>query len=217
MEGLLRDIRYAARSLRKRPAFSLLVVLVLAVAIAANSSIFSIVNAVILKPLSFKDPDQLVWIWAQRKTVSRAFFSIPNFIDTRDQNQTLAEVAPFAIWPANLTGQGEAERLQGVRISANAMQMLGVEAAAGRALAPDDDNPNNTRVVMLSYGLWQRRFGGTSEVLGKTLTLNGDSYTIVGVLPPALSFPTRRLRSWSPCGWIRIRVEPNGVQIFCDL
>jgi hypothetical protein len=136
MEGLLGDIRYSVRALRKRPAFSLLVISVLAVAIAANSSIFSIVNAVILKPLSFKEPNQLVWIWATRKTASRAFFSIPNFIDTRDQNQTLAEVAPLAIWPANLTGQGEAERLQGVRISANAMQMLGVEAAAGRALVP---------------------------------------------------------------------------------
>ena len=189
MEGLLRDIGYSVRSLRKRPAFSLLIVLVLAVAIAANSSIFSIVNAVILKPLSFKEPDQLVWIWAQRKTVSRAFFSIPNFIDTRDQNQTLAEVAPFAIWPANLTGQGEAERLQGVRMSANAMQMLGVEAAAGRILVPDDDNPNNTRVVMLSYGLWQRRFGGSNEVLGRTLTLNNDSYTIIGVLPQRFVIP----------------------------
>jgi len=189
MEGLLRDIRYSVRSLRKRPAFSLLVVFVLAVAIAANASIFSIVNAVILKPLSFKEPDRLVWIWATRKTVSRAFFSIPNFVDTRDQNQTLAEVAPFAIWPANLTGQGEAERLQGVRMSANAMQMLGVEAAAGRALVPDDDNSNNTRVVMLSYGLWQRRFGGASDVLGKPLTLNGDSYTVVGVLPPRFVIP----------------------------
>ena len=189
MEGLLRDIRYSIRSLRKRPGFSLVVVLVLALAIAASSSIFSIVNAVILKPLSFKEPDQLVWIWATRKTVSRAFFSIPNFIDTRDQNQTLAEVAPFAIWPANLTGQGDPERLQGLRLSANAMQMLGVEAAAGRTLVPDDDNSNNTRVVMLSYGLWQRQFGGTSEVLGKTLTLNGDSYTVVGVLPSRFVIP----------------------------
>src|ERR1700752_4020759 len=151
MKGLLRDIRYSVRSLRKRPVFSVLVVLVLAMAIAATSSIFSIVNAVILKPLSFREPNQLVWIWATRKTVSRAFFSIPNFIDTRDQNQTLAEVAPLAIWAANLTGKGEAERLQGVRISANALKMLGVDTAAGRALAPDDDNPNNPRVVMLSY------------------------------------------------------------------
>ena len=108
MEGLLKDVRYSLRGLRKRPGFTLLVVLVLAFAIAANSSIFSIVNAVILKPLSFKDPDQLVWIWATRKSVNRAFFSIPNFIDTRHQNETLAEVAPLAIWPANMTGQGEA-------------------------------------------------------------------------------------------------------------
>ena len=198
MEGLLRDIRYSVRSLRRRPAFSLIVVLVLAIAIAANSSIFSIVNAVILKPLSFKEPNQLVWIWATRKTVSRAFFSIPNFIDTRDQNQTIAELAPFAIWPANLSGQGEAERLQGVRMSANAMQMLGVEPAAGRTLTPDDDNPNNTRVVMLSYGLWQRRFGGTPDVLGKSLTLNGDSYTIVGVLPPRFVIPNAEIEIMVP-------------------
>lgn len=209
MEGLLRDIRYSVRSLRKRPAFSLLVVLVLAVAIAANSSIFSIVNAVILKPLSFKEPDQLVWIWAKRKTVSRAFFSIPNFIDTRDQNETLAEVAPFAIWPANLTGQGDAERLQGLRISANAMQMLGVEAAAGRMLVPDDDNPNNTRVVVLSYGLWQRRFGGTSDVVGKPLTLNNDSYTIIGVLPPRFVIPNAETEIMVP---LRMDQDPRRTE-----
>lgn len=189
MEGLLKDILYSIRGLRKRPGFTLLVVLVLAVAIAGNSSIFSIVNAVILKPLSFKDPDQLVWIWATRKGVNRAFFSIPNFIDTSAQNQTLAELAPFAIWPANLTGQGEAERLQGVRISANALQMLGVQPVAGRTLTPEDDNPNNDRVLMLSYSLWQRRFGGTTDTLGKTLTLNGDPYTVVGVLPPRFVIP----------------------------
>src|SRR5262249_2671201 len=147
---------------------------------------------------SFKEPNQLVWVWATRKTVSRAFFSIPNFVDTRDQNRTLAEVAPFAIWPANLTGQGEAERLQGVRISANAMQMLGVEAAAGRALAPNDDNADSARVVMLSYGLWQKRFGGTNDVLGKTLTLNGDPYTIVGVLPPRFVIPNAEIEILVP-------------------
>jgi len=187
--GLLKDIHYSIRGLRKRPGFTLLVVLVLAFAIAANTSIFSIVNAVILKPLSFRDPDHLVWIWATRKNVNRAFFSIPNFIDTRDQNQTLAEVAPLAIWPANLTGQGEAERLPGVRISANGLQMLGVQAAAGRTLVSEDDNPNSARVVMLSYSFWQRRFGGTSEALGKTLTLNGDPYTVIGILPPRFVIP----------------------------
>ena len=209
MEGLLKDIRYSVRGLRKRPGFTLLVVLVLALAIAANSSIFSIVNAVILKPLSFRDPNQLVWIWATRKNVNRAFFSIPNFIDTRDQNQTLAEVAPLAIWPANLTGQGEAERLQGVRISANALQMMGVEAAAGRALLPDDDNPNNARVVMLSYSIWQRRFGGSSETLGKTLTLNGDPYTVVGILPPRFVIPNAETEIMIP---LRMDQDPRRTE-----
>ena len=197
MEGLLKDIRYSLRGLRKRPGFTLLVVLVLAFAIAANTSIFSIVNAVILKPLSFKDPDQLVWIWATRKSVNRAFFSIPNFIDTRDQNQTLAEVAPLAIWPANLTGQGEAERLPGVRFSANGLHMLGVQAAAGRALVPEDDNPNSARVVMLSYSLWQRRFGGTAKRWQ-------DPYAQRRPLHSSWSsaarfvFPMPRLKSWFP-------------------
>lgn len=209
MEGLFRDIRYSVRSLRKRPVFSLLVVLVLGLAIAANSSIFSIVNAVILKPLSFKEPNQLVWIWATRKTVSRAFFSIPNFIDTRDQNQTLAEVAPFAIWPANLTGQEQAERLQGIRMSANAMQMLGVDAVAGRALVPDDDNPTNSRVVMLSYNLWQRRFGGSREALGKPVTLNGEAYTIVGVLPPRFVIPNAETEIVVP---LRITEDPRRTE-----
>ena len=209
MEGLFKDIRYSIRGLRKRPGFTLLLVLVLAIAIAANSSIFSIVNAVILKPLSFKDPDQLVWIWATRKNVNRAFFSIPNFIDTRDQNQTLAEVAPLAIWPANLTGQGEAERLPGVRISANALQMLGVQAAAGRALVPEDDNPNSARVVMLSYSLWQRRFGGTSEALGKTLTLNGDPYTVIGILPPRFVIPNAETEIMVP---LRMDQDPRRTE-----
>lgn len=209
MEGLLKDIHYSVRGLRKRPGFTLLVVLVLAFAIAANSSIFSIVNAVILKPLSFKDPNELVWIWATRKNVNRAFFSIPNFIDTRDQNQTLAELAPLGIWAANLTGQGEAERLLGVRISANALQMLGVQAAAGRALVPEDDNPNSARVVMLSYSLWQRRFGGTSEALGKTLTLNGDPYTVIGILPPRFVIPNAETEIMIP---LRMDQDPRRTE-----
>ena len=101
MEAVVKDISYSVRGLIKRPGFTGLIVLVLALAIAASSSIFSIANAVMLKPLSFKDPNQLVWIWATRKNVSRAFFSIPNFSDTNKQNHTLAEVAPLAIWGVN--------------------------------------------------------------------------------------------------------------------
>src|SRR5215471_13920546 len=106
MQNLMQDIRFGVRRVIKRPLFSILVVLVLGLAIGANSSVFSVVNAVLLRPLAFKDPNQLVWVWATRKSVSRAFFSIPNFIDIRDQNQSFGEVVPFAIWGANLTGSG---------------------------------------------------------------------------------------------------------------
>jgi putative ABC transport system permease protein len=209
MDAMLHDIRYGFRGLIKRPGFTALVVLVLGFAIAANSSIFSIVNAVLLKQLPFKDPDRLVWVWATRKNVSRAFFSIPNFIDTRDQNSTLGEVAPFAIWGATLTGQGEAERLQGVRIAANAFRMMGVEAAAGRTLDAEDDNATNARVAVLSYGLSQRRFGGASQAIGQTLALNGDLYTVVGVLPPRFVIPNAEVEVAVP---LRMDTDPRRTE-----
>ena len=209
MDAMLQDIRYGFRGLIKRPGFTALVVLVLGLAIAANSSIFSIVNAVLLKQLPFRDPDRLVWVWATRKNVSRAFFSIPNFIDTRDQNSTLSEVAPFAIWGATLTGQGEAERLQGVRIAANAFRMMGVEAASGRTLDAEDDNPSNARVAVLSYGLSQRRFGGPSQAIGQTLALNGDLYTVVGVLPPRFVIPNAEVEVAVP---LRMDTDPRRTE-----
>src|SRR5262249_32292914 len=118
-------------------------------------------------------------------------FSIPDLIDYRDQSRTLEQMAAFTIWGANLTEQGDPERPQGMRISANAFGTLGVEAAVGRTLLPEDDKPGSQRVVVLSYGLWQRRFGAARDLIGKTLKLNGESYTVVGVLPPDFIFPLR--------------------------
>src|SRR5262249_47452593 len=117
--------------------------------------------------------------------------TLPDFIDYRDQNQTLDGITAFANWSANLTDAGDPERLSGLRISANAFQMLGVEAVAGRALRAEDDTPGNQRVVVLSYGLWQRRLGADPQLIGKNMILNGDSYAIVGVLPPQFFFPIR--------------------------
>jgi predicted permease len=186
---MLNDLRYALRTLAKTPGFSVFAILTLAVGIGANSAIFSVVNGVLLKQLSYKDPEQLAWIWATRKDVSRAFYSIPNFIDTREQTQTIDKLIAFATWGANLTGRDETERLQGIRISAEAFQVLGVEAAAGRPLQPEDAKGNAGRVVMVSHALWQRHFGGDLSILGRTLVLNGDVYTVVGILPPDLVVP----------------------------
>ena len=162
LADLWQDLRYGARMLWKRPVFTSMAVLTLGLGIGANTAIFSLVDAVVLRPLPFKEAERLVWIWATRTDRDKAFYSIPNFIDTRERVRSFDEIGAFAIWGANLTAQGEPERLQGIRISAQAFQSLGVEAVAGRTLVAEDDAPDKPRVVMLSYGLWRRRFGADS-------------------------------------------------------
>jgi len=190
IELLLQDLRYGLRMLGKNLGFTITAVLALAIGIGANTAIFSLVNTILLRPLAFKDADQLVWIWSRRVDRDKAFFSVADFIDHRDQNQTLERmIAIDPSWGVNLIDRGEPERLQGVRISAEAFQMLGVEAAVGRALVPEDGQPGSARVVVISYGLWQRRFGSDRSWIGNSLTLNDNSYTLVGVLPPTFIIP----------------------------
>lgn len=191
MGDLWQDLRYGLRTMRTQPVFTGVAVLALALGIGGNTAIFSLVNTILLRQLPFQQPEQLMWVSARRSDSGKYPFTLPDFIDYRDQNQGLAGIAAFANWSANLTANGDPERLQGLRISANAFQMLGVEAVVGRALLPADDTPGQQRVVVLSYGLWQRRFGADPQLMGKTLTLNGASYTVVGVLPPQFFFPIR--------------------------
>ena len=166
--------------------------LTLALGIGANTAVFSLVNSILLRQLPFRQPEQLVWVSSRRPDPGKYSFTLPDFIDYRDQNRSLSGIAAYANWSANLTDRGEPERLQGLRISANAFEMLGVEAVAGRALLPADDAPGQQHVVVLSYGLWRRRFGADPQLVGKKLTLNGASYTVVGVLPPQFFFPITR-------------------------
>jgi hypothetical protein len=203
---LWQDLRYGARMLLKNPGFTLTAVLMLALGIGANTAIFSLVDAVALRPLPFRDSERLVWIWATRTDRDKAFYSIPNFIDTRERSRSFDEIAAFANWGANLTAQGEPERLRGIRVSAHAFQMLGVEAAAGRTLVAEDDAPDKPRVVMLSYGLWQRRFGAERGVIGQPLTLNGDVYTVVGVLAPHFTIPNAEIELATP---LRMETDPR--------
>src|SRR3954447_6141546 len=167
------DLKYAYRTLLKTPGFTLFAVLTIALGIGANSAIFSVVNGVVLKPLQYRQANRLVWIWSTRKDVNRAFFSIPNFVDTRSQNRTLDEMFGVATWGVNMVGTGDTERLQGMRMSGGAFQALGVQPVFGRTLQAADEQENAPLVVMLSYGLWQRQFGGDGNVLGRTLPLSG--------------------------------------------
>jgi len=189
MDTRLIDLRDAVRALRVRPGFSAAAVLTLALGIGANTAVFSVVDALLLRPLPFRDPSRLVWVWSTRTDRDKAFFSIPNFIDTRAQNRTLEETAALANWGANLLEGGEAERLQGIRISPGALDMLGVEALRGRVFTDADGRPGSPRVVLLSHALWKSRFGGDPALVGRTITLSGDSHTVLGILPPTFLIP----------------------------
>ena len=192
------DLKFALRQLRKSPGFTSVAILTLALGIGLNTAIFSVVNAVLLKPPPYKNPEQLVWIWSTRKNVPRAFYSIPNFNDTRAQSQTISEWIAFSSWGANLRGPNETERLQGIKISSGALQNLGVVAAAGRIFISNDEKPDSARVIMVSYGAWQRRFGGDPGIIGSTQILNGDSYTVIGVLPPGTVIPNAEVDVIAP-------------------
>ena len=189
MGSLLKDIRLAIRTFANSPAFAVITIVTLGLGIGANTAIFSMVNAVIVQQLPFKDPDQLVWIWSSRTDRDKAPFSIPDFLDLKERNGSLERMVALNDWNANLTNSGDPERLLGVRVSADMFEMFGVNAFIGRTLIPQDDNPDSQRVVVLTHGLWNRRFGSDAGLVGQTITLNGDSYTVVGILPPNFIFP----------------------------
>jgi predicted permease len=185
------DLRYSIRMLRKAPGFSVAMIFTLALTIGANAAIFSVVQAVLLRQLPFEEPDRLMAIWSRRVDGSRGPLNIPDFIDVRDRNRTFEQFAGFAAWSPSLTSQGDAERLPGVRTTANVFRVLGVSAAVGRTLVPDDDRPGAGRVVVVTDGLWRRRFGGELAIVGRSILLDGVPYTVVGVLPPGFFFPIR--------------------------
>jgi len=189
--NLYKELQYAARSLRKKPAFALVTIITLALGIGATTAVFSVVNSVLLRPLPFRDPDQLVWVWSRRPDNNRAPFSLPDFLDHRDQNQTLLEIAAFSNIGLSLSGLEKTERLQGLRVSANLFQLLGVNASYGRLMVPQDDEPGQRHVVVLTYECWLRRFAGDSQLVGKTLSLNGESYSVIGILPRGFPLPLR--------------------------
>ena len=199
METLWQDLRYGARVLLTTPAFSVVAVLALALGIGANTAMFSVVNAVLLRPLPYGEPDRLVKInhWEGRKNTESAV-SPPGFVDYRDQSQSFDSMSAVYLGNTalNFSEQGEPERLSGGRVSANFFQTLRVEPLLGRAFAPEEDRPGSNRVVILSHSLWQRRFGGVPDVVGKEITLNGQAYTVIGVMPATFQWKTDDL--WRP-------------------
>jgi putative ABC transport system permease protein len=184
------DLRHAWRAVRAHALFAATVILILSVAIGANAAVFALLNAALLSPLPFRDPSRLVTVQQTGPGSAPEPLSLPDFRDLRDGNRTFETLAATFQWSANLTG-GEAERVQGMKASASFFSMLGARAALGRTLAPDDEQGSGAKVIVLTHGFWMRRFGGSRSAVGQSVILNGDAYTIVGVLPALFITPVR--------------------------
>jgi putative ABC transport system permease protein len=200
LADLLQDLRYAARILWKNPGFTAVAVIALALGIGANTAIFSVVNTVLLRPLPYKIPEQLVLVWedATKHGYPRDTPAVANYIDWRDQNSVFTGMAAIADTNFNLTRAGDPESLKGREVSATLFPLLGVEPQVGRVFAAAEDQPGSDRVVVLSHRLWQRRFGGDPTIVGRVLTLNDEGYTVVGVMPARFQFPANDDDLWVP-------------------
>ena len=200
METLLKDIRYAVRGLVKRPGFTVIALLTLALGIGANTAIFSVVNAVLLRPLPFRDPEQVVIVWEDA-----SFAGFPhntpapaNYIDWKNQNQSFSDMAASAEVSFNITGDGDPERVTAFAVTHNFFPLFGVQPLLGRSFLPEEDRPGGNKVIVLSYSLWQSRYGGDTHVLNRDIQLNGVKHTVVGVMPASFQFLESEVRLWVP-------------------
>jgi putative ABC transport system permease protein len=191
MDTFLNDIRYAVRNLLKRPAFTLVAAITLALGIGANTAIFSSVYALLLKPLPFPELDRVVAVWDSypSKGVVRNEVAMANYLDWRAQNQSFEQVALYTWWTANLTGTGAPERIQGMVVTANFFDALGVKPIMGRTFTEEENQTGKDAVVIVTNNVWQRRFGGDPNILGKTITLDSVASTVIGVMPEKFSYP----------------------------
>jgi putative ABC transport system permease protein len=191
MDGFLNDVRYAIRNLVKRPAFTLIAAITLALGIGANTAIFSSVYALLLKPLPFPELNRVVTVWDTYpgRGVRRNEVAMANYLDWRAQNQSFEQLALYRWWTANLTGIEPPERIQAFLSTANFLDTLGVKPAMGRSFTEEENQPGKNAVAIITHDFWQRRFGGDPNIVGKPITLDGTVRTIVGVMPEKFAYP----------------------------
>jgi predicted permease len=191
MDSVLQDLRYASRTLLKKPVFTAVVMLTLALGISANAAIFSVVNAVVLRPFPFAAPERLVFVWEAQpqRGLSSMFAAPPNYADWREQSASFEEMAAYQGNDFFLAQEEEPLRVRGAQVSASLFPLLQVAPALGRAFSPEEDRPGGDKVVLLSHGLWRGRFGADPALVGQAVTINGEGYMVVGVMPPHFKFP----------------------------
>ena len=197
--GIGRDVRHALRMLVRTPAFSTIAILTFAVGIGANTAIFSVVDGVLLRALPYPDSDRITMVWVdnRREKIKEDINSYPNYRDWRDQNQSYAQLAAYSETAFALTGAGEPERLFGAQVTTNFFDVIGLKPAMGRLFTTANETEGQDAIVLISHGLWQRRFGGAPDVVGKTMTLSTRVYEIIGVMPPEMRWP-ERAELWKP-------------------
>ena len=203
---LWQDIRYGARMLLKNPGVTFIVIIALALGIGANTAIFSVINSVLIRPLPYEESERLVFLNEKSPVLDEMSISYPNFTDWRNQNQTFEKMGVYNRASYNLTGGGEPERIVTGQVSADLFSVLRVNAAHGRVFTNDEDKPGGAPVVVLSHGLWQRRFGGQTSILGQAITLNNKSYTVIGIMPESYLYPSR-VEMWVPVGQLSDQVS----------
>ncbi|HKF54525.1 MAG TPA: ABC transporter permease, partial [Blastocatellia bacterium] len=200
MDVILQDLRYGIRKLAKNPGFTAVVVLALALGIGANTAIFSVVNAILLHPLAFKDPGRIAMVWMDNRKlgVDQDWHSYLNFLEYKNGSQTFEDIAAFNDRSFNLTGAGDPIRVLGAWATASLFPLLGVDPILGRAFTSDEEEPGRDLVVVLSHGLWQRRFGADPQIIGQQISLNGKNRTVIGVMPASFRFPDKDAELWVP-------------------
>ena len=216
MEILVQDLRYTVRMLLKKPAFTAIVVLALAIGIGANTAIFSVVNAILLRPLPYKDFDRISMIWMDNPKlgVKEDWHSYPNYVDYKQQNQVYEDMAAFNNRSFNLTGTGEPIRTLGAWNTASLFSVLGVPPAVGRVFTEDEEEPGKDLVVVLSNGLWRSRFGSDPNIIGQSISMNGANRTVIGVMPSGFSFPDKTTEVWVPLALSPQRKQARSVISF---
>jgi len=216
METLLKNIRYAVRSLSRQPGFTAIAVITLALGIGANTTIFSLINALILSPPSIAEPDRVVAIWrTPREKRTEGFASYLDLQDWRTRNQSFEDIAGFKPNGFNLIDNGEAERIQGMRVTANFFPLLRVKAFRGRNFQVEEEKRGSQPVAIISYGFWQSRFGGSETALDQQIPLNGQPHTIIGILPPGFEFPlsVRDAQVWTTVAGEASNLDERGAKV----
>ena len=211
MQTLMQDLRYGARMLLKMPGFTLIAVVTLALGIGANTAIFSVVNTVLLRPLPFKDPERLMMIRETKLPQFPEFSVAPgNFLEWQKQNTVFERMGAIRDITYNLIGSGNPEQLNAERVTDGFFAMFGVQPQLGRDFLPEENLPGGDNVVLLSHGLWQRRFGGNPDIINQTILLSGQRYTVVGIIPATYSFGRPDTELWTPMAFTPQQAQEYG-------